>query len=142
MNVHDGKQSLKTRSSEEQMRQKVDLHSMLKTQFDQAFTFAGVVAADVGKIVSEAQEFSVSSLQANAALVGKLAGARTIDELVKVHSDHARTTYEATVSRSGKIGALLTELSMNALHSVSENAEKAKTPTKPQLVAKKLQAAE
>jgi hypothetical protein len=124
------------------MTQNADLPTMIKNQIDAVAALTEVMAKDVGKIVVEAQDFSVTSFQQNAELMRKLAGVKSVSELVQLHSDHARASYEATVEKSKKIGDLLTELSRHTIKTVAVGPEQASTPVKAPPVAAKLQAAE
>ncbi len=120
----------------------VDFQTLIKNQFETVVSLTGVVAKDVGRIVAEAQDFSVISFQNNAALMRKLAGVKSVNELIQLHSDHAKASYEATVARSKKIGELLTELSNDAIKTVAARSEQPDAPVKAPAAAKRLQAAE
>jgi hypothetical protein len=124
------------------MTQNVDLPTMIKNQIDAVAALTGVVAKDVGRIVVEAQDFSVTSFQHNAELMRKLVGVKSVSELIQLHTDHARASYEATVAKSKKIGELLTELSRDTMKTVAVGPEQASTPVKAPPVARRLQAAE
>ncbi len=124
------------------MSQNVDFQSLLTKQFETVVSLTGVMAKDVSKIVAEAQDFSVISFQNNAALMRKLAGVKSVDELIRLHSDHAKASYEATLARSKKIGELLTELSKDTLKTVAARSEQTGAPVKAPSVGRNLQAAE
>lgn len=124
------------------MSQNVDFQTLIKNQFETAVSLTGVVAKDLGRIVAEAQDFSVTSLQNNAALMRKLAGVKNVNGLIQLHSDHAKASYEATVARSKKIGELLTELSKDTLKTVAVRAEQPEASVKAPSIGKRLQAAE
>jgi hypothetical protein len=124
------------------MSQTIDFQTLLKNQLDTVVSLTDVVAKDVGKIVAEAQEFSVNSFQTNVVLMRKLAGAKNVSELIQAQTDHAKQTYDATIARSKKIGDLLTELSRNTIKTVATNPDTASTPIKAPSVGRRLQAAE
>ncbi len=124
------------------MSQNVDLPTLIKNQIDAVKALTDVVAKDVGRIVVEAQDYSVTSLQQNAELARKLVGVKSVSEMIQLHSDHARASYEATVEKSKKIGELLTELSRDTMKTVAVGPEQAGTPVKAPPVSSRMQAAE
>jgi hypothetical protein len=124
------------------MGQNVDLQAIFKKNFETLVDFTGLVAKDLGKIVAEAQDFSVTSLQANAALLNKLASARTISAVIQVQTDHAKAAYDATLARSKKFGELFNELSRVTVKSVMVGPDQSTAPLKIPSVGKTLQSAE
>ncbi len=118
------------------------LQLMFKNQFDRSVALAAKLAGNTGKIVNEVSHIAVTSWQAQAAMVSKIAGARNASELIQIQTEHAEAAYEAALARSRKIGELLTDLSRDAVKSMVADAEQTKAPVKPLSVAKRLQAAE
>ena len=119
-----------------------DLQFMFKNQFDRSVALAAKLAGNTGKIVNEVNHIAVTSWQAHAAMVSKIAGARNASDLIQIQTEHAQTAYEAALARSRKIGELLTDLSRDAVKSMVADAEQLKAPVKPLSVAKRLEAAE
>ena len=76
------------------------LQLMFRNQFDRSMALAG-------KIVDEVRDIAVTSLQAQAALVSKIARARNAGDLIQIQTEHAQAAYEAALARSRKIGELL-----------------------------------
>ncbi len=124
------------------MGQVVDLQAMHKDYFETLVDVAGQVAKDLGKIVAEAQDFSAASMQANAALLNKLADARTFSALIQLQTDHAQAACEATLIRSKKFAELFNELSRDTVKSIMVGVERSKAPLKIPCVGKILQVAE
>ncbi len=124
------------------MGQVVELRAIHKNYFETLMDLAGLVAKDLGKIVAEAQDFSVTSLQANAALLNKLAGARTVSAVIQLQTDHAEAVCQATLIRSKRIAELFNELSRDTVKSIMVGPEKSTVPLKIPCVGKMLQAAE
>jgi hypothetical protein len=117
-----------------------DLQIVIKNQFETAVSLAGKLAGNANEIAHEVQDFSLTSVQAHAALVSELASARTVEQVIRIQTDHVKAAYEATLARSRKIGDLLTDISSNAVKSAAAGAErKAGQPRSP---AEELQAAE
>jgi hypothetical protein len=119
-----------------------NLQNVFKNQFETAVSLAGKLAGNANQIAAEVQHLSVASLQSHANLLHQLAGAKTVDDVIQIQSDHAKATYEETLARSKKIGELLTDFSSVAVKSVAANAEHTKEAVKAFSPAKKLQAAE
>ena len=123
------------------MVQNADLQAILKKNFETLVDFSGLVANDLGKIVAEAQDFSVTSLQANVALLRKLASARTVSAVIQVQTDHAKAAYDDTLARSKKFGELFNELSRATVKSVMVGPDRSNAPLKIPCVGKTFQPA-
>ena len=119
-----------------------DLQLMFKSQFDRSVALAGKLAGNAGKIVNEVHDIAVTSLQTQAALARKIAGARNASDLIQIQTEHAQAAYEAAFARSRKIGELLADLSHDTVKSMVADVEQTKAPVKALAVAKRLQAAE
>jgi hypothetical protein len=124
------------------MAQNYDLPLVFKNQFDTVASLAGKLVGNAGKIVNEVQDITVTSMQAQAAFLNKLASARNASDLIQIQTGYAQEALAATLERSKKIGELLAEISRDTVGSVTPGAEQTKTPAKTLSVAKKLQAAE
>lgn len=60
------------------------LQLMFKNQFDRSVALAAKLAGNTGKIVNEVSHIAVTSWQAQAAMVSKIAGARNASELIQI----------------------------------------------------------
>jgi hypothetical protein len=119
-----------------------DLQSVFKTQFDNVAALAGKLAGNASKIANEVQDMTSASIQAQAAFLSKLAGAKNASDLIQIQTDHAQASYEATIARSQKIRDLFVDLSRDTVKSITGGVEQTQAPAKTFSVAKKLQAAE
>ncbi|MGO9430239.1 phasin family protein [Rhodoblastus sp.] len=124
------------------MGQVIDLKPMHKSHFDIWADFTSLVAKNFGAILAEAQDFSASSMQANANLLNNLASARTVSAMILLQTRHAQAACEATLTQSKKFAELFNELSRDTVKSIMVGAERSKAPLKIPSVGKMLHAAE
>lgn len=124
------------------MGQVVDFKPMHKSPFDNWLDFTRLIAKDLGKIVAEAQDFSASSMQANADLLNNIASAGTVSALILLQTRHAQAACEATLTRSKKFAELFNELSRDTVKSIMVGPDRSTAPLKIPSVGKMLQAAE
>jgi phasin family protein len=100
------------------------LQQLFQSQFNAAVSLSEVLTKGVGKIAAEAQDYSKSALEANADLLQKLLTAKSPSELFQLQNGHAKSLYELSVSRSRKIGELVTDISKQAADTLNSGAEK------------------
>ncbi len=123
------------------MSQKLDLQALAKIPFAAATSLTGALTRQFSSFVTEAQDYSLAAFQSNVALVQKLASVKNVDELIDVQTEHAKTSYQASIAWSKKVGELAADLSTQAVKSVLVNPENASAPVKVPSVGKRLQAA-
>jgi hypothetical protein len=118
-----------------------DLQIMFKNQFETLALLGGKLAANAGKILIEAQDLTINSMEAQAAFLRKLASARNASDAIQIQSDYAHAAFASSLERSKKISDLLAGLSQETVKSVTVGAEPTKVPEQPIMAAKKLHAA-
>ncbi len=118
------------------------LQKLIKNQFDAAMSLGATLAKGAGKIAAEAQDYSKSSLEANAALLHKLAAAKTADEVLKLQAAHVKSICDLSLARSKKIGELVTDISKDALDTLTSDEQSAVKAVKAPNVGHIAQAAE
>jgi DNA-binding NtrC family response regulator len=84
-----------------------------KAQLD-ATTAANPCATILQAIVAEATEYSKKSIDDRLAFVEKLLGAKSLDTVIQIQSDFAKTSYEDFVAQTKKLGELYSDLAKAA----------------------------
>jgi DNA-binding NtrC family response regulator len=84
-----------------------------KAQLD-ATTAATPCATILQAIVAEATEYSKKSIDDRLAFVEKLLGAKSLDTVIQIQSDFAKTSYEDFVAQTKKLGELYSDLAKAA----------------------------
>ncbi|MGO9391131.1 phasin family protein [Rhodoblastus sp.] len=124
------------------MSQNLDFQALAKIPFAAATSLTGALTKQVAAFVTEAQGYSLAAFQSNLALIQKLASVKNVDELVNVQTEHARTSYEASIAWSKKVGELAADLSSQAVKTVLVSPQSASVSVKVPSVGKRLQATE
>jgi hypothetical protein len=127
---------------EGKMSQKTDFQTLAKIPLAAATSLTRALTSQLGNLVTEAQDFSLSAFQSNVALVQKLASVKNVDELINVQTEHAKTSYQASVAWSRKVGELAADLSTQALNSVLVSSENGGAQVEIASTGKRLQVAE
>lgn len=85
-----------------------------KDQMDATLKTLGTVSKGTQAIVVELAEFSKKSFEHGTATIEKLAGAKTLDKAIEIHTDYLKTAYENFVAQASKIGTLYADLAKEA----------------------------
>ena len=97
------------------MMQQIDQFQKLgKDNVDAALKSFGVVSKGAQAIAVETADFAKKSFEQSSAVFEKLAGAKTLDKAIEIHTDFLKTTYEGFVAQSTKLGELYTSLAKDA----------------------------
>ena len=92
----------------------VSVHSKAgETQLD-ATTAANPCATILQAIVAEATEYSKKSIDDRLTFVEKLLGAKSLETMIRIQSDYAKTSYEDFVAQTKKMGELYSDLTKAA----------------------------
>jgi hypothetical protein len=92
----------------------VSVHSKAgEAQLD-ATTAANPCAAILQAIVAEATEYSKKSIDDRLIFVEKLLGAKSLETVIRIQSDFAKTSYEGFVEQTKKMGELYSDLAKAA----------------------------
>jgi len=81
-----------------------------KEQFDAAVASAGTCTKNLQAIAAAYTDYAKKSFEEGSAFLEKLAGVRSLDKVIEVQTDYARTAYETFVAESTKIGDLYKDL--------------------------------
>ncbi|MGA3303966.1 MAG: phasin family protein [Methylovirgula sp.] len=65
-------------------------------------------------IAAETADFSKEAIEANSAYVEKLMSAKTLEELIQIQSEFAKSNYDRLTAQATKIGELYTNLAKEA----------------------------
>ena len=82
------------------------------------------VQAKLTAITTAHTDYAKAAFEANKAYMEKLAAMKAPDQAMQLTTDHMRTTYEAFVAESQKIGAMYKEFFQSAFQPVTESAAK------------------
>ena len=102
-----------------------DIQKFGKEQFDAASATAASLSKGVQEFAAEATEFSKKSLEDSSVLVEKLLGAKTLDTAFQIHSDYAKSAYEAWLAKSMRFGELYASFAKEAFKPVEAAFAKA-----------------
>ena len=92
---------------------------------DAAVRSLGALAKGAQVAGTETTDYAKRSIENGTAVVEKLAGVRTLDRVLEIQSEFARTSYEGFVSQASKMGELMTSTAKEALAPVESLISKA-----------------
>jgi len=72
------------------------------------------VAKGFQTLAMEAQDYSKKSYEDGAAVVEKLAGAKSFEKVFEIQSDYAKNAYETFVARATKMSEIYTDIAKEA----------------------------
>jgi hypothetical protein len=91
-----------------------DIQNMSKANADATVqSFEGVTKATQA-IAAEIADYSKRSFEHGARAAEKLIGAKSLDKVIEVQSEYAKTAYDSYVSEVTKLGELYTDLAREA----------------------------
>jgi phasin family protein len=96
-----------------------EVQKLGKEQLETASSVAASLAKGLQTIAAETTDFSKESLEANAAYLEKLLTAKSLEDLIQIQSEYAKSNYERFVAQAAKIGELYSKLAKD----VSKPAE-------------------
>lgn len=102
-----------------------ELQKLGKENMDLALKSFGALTKGVQAIAVEVADYSKKSFEDGAATLEKLAGVKTLDKVIEVQTDAAKSAYEAYVSRATKISELAAELAKETFKPVETAFQKA-----------------
>jgi hypothetical protein len=85
-----------------------------KENVDAAMKSFGAVSKGAQAIAVETADFAKKSFEQSSATFEKLAGAKTLDKAIEIHTDFLKTAYEGFVAQSTKVGELYASLAKDA----------------------------
>ena len=81
-----------------------------KEQFEQAVASATTFQSGVQAIATAYGDYAKKSFEDTKSFAEKLSGVKSLDKVMEVQSDYAKTAYETFVAESQKIAGLYTDL--------------------------------
>jgi hypothetical protein len=87
-----------------------EFQSFGKEHYDAAVASAGTFSKGFQAIATAVSDYSKKSFEDGSAFVEKLAGVKSLDKVIEVQTDFAKTAYEAFVAETTKIGELYADL--------------------------------
>jgi len=91
-----------------------DIQKFGKENLDNAVKAFGAQQKGVQAIATEVADYSKKAIEAGSAQVEKLLGVKTLDKVIELNTDFAKTAYEGYVAHATKVGELVTELAKEA----------------------------
>jgi hypothetical protein len=91
-----------------------DFQQYGKEQFDAAFASAGTLSKGLQAIATAVSDYSRKSFENGSAYVEKLASVKSLDKAIEVQTDYAKSSYDALVAESTKIGEIYADLAKEA----------------------------
>jgi len=107
-----------------------DMQKMSKEQFDAAKVSADALTKGLQQIATEATEFTKKSMESSNGLFEKLSGVKTLDKAIEIHTDFAKSAYEAMVAQATKMGELYTAIAKDVYKPVEEAFAKVQAAAK------------
>ena len=101
-----------------------------KDGVDNALKSFGTVSKGLQAIAVEATDYSKKAFETNTAFVEKLMGAKSLDKVIEIQSEHAKAAYEALVAQSTKMTELYTGLAKEAFKPLEAAVAKATAAAK------------
>ncbi len=91
-----------------------DLQQMSRSQIEATTQSAAVMSRGLQQIVQEASEFSKKSMEESSAAFGKLVGVKTLDGVIQVQTDFAKSSYETYMAGAKRFGELFASLARDS----------------------------
>ncbi|HEY8381710.1 MAG TPA: phasin family protein [Microvirga sp.] len=86
----------------------------------------GAVSKGAQAIAVETTDYAKKSFETSTATFEKLAGAKSLDKAIEIHSDYLKTAYEGFVAQSTKMGELYASFAKEAFKPLEAIVAKAK----------------
>jgi hypothetical protein len=98
-----------------------------KDNLDAAMRAFGTMSKGSQAIAVEVADFGKQAFEQGTATLEKLAAARSVEKVLEIQTEYAKTSYEGLVARSAKIGELVTALTRDATKPFEQAAAGAAT---------------
>jgi hypothetical protein len=105
-----------------------DMQKVSKDGFDATMKSFGAFSKTSQAIATEVADYSKKSFEDGTKVMEKLLGARSLDKVIEIQTDYAKTAYEGFVAQATKIGELYADFAKEAYRPFESYA--AKAPTK------------
>ena len=87
-----------------------DMQQLGKEQMESAQAAAGDVQKSLQAIATAYGDYSKKSFEDGKDFIEKLSGVKTLDKVLELQTEYAKTSYETFVAESQKIGALYSDM--------------------------------
>ena len=91
-----------------------DLQNLGKSQFEAATASVAAVSRGFQQLATETSDYSKKSLEEGSAVIGRLVGVKSLDSLVQVQTDYAKSSYAGLVAQATKVSEILSSVSKDA----------------------------
>ncbi|MCG6121669.1 MAG: phasin family protein [Microvirga sp.] len=95
-----------------------DIQKLGKENVDVAVKTFGSVSMGAQAIAVETADFAKKSFEHGASALEKLVGAKSLDKAIEIQTDFVKSSYEAFVAQSSKIGELYANLAKEMIKPV------------------------
>jgi hypothetical protein len=95
-----------------------DLQKYSKDQIEAATAASTTITKSVQAIAAETTEYSKKSLETATAAFEKLVASKSLDSAIQVQSDYAKSSYEAFIAQSKKLGEMYAGLAKEMMKPV------------------------
>lgn len=92
----------------------VDFQKFGKDNYDLAVSSFGAFSKGAQAIAIEVADYTKSSFEQGTATLEKLMGAKTLEQAVEIQQGYLKSSYEALVAESTKLGELYSSLAKDA----------------------------
>ncbi|BAF87591.1 MULTISPECIES: phasin family protein [Azorhizobium] len=92
----------------------VDFQKFGKENLDLAMTSFGAVSKSAQAIAVELADYTKTSFETSTATLEKLLGAKTLEQAVEIQQGFLKSSYEALVAETSKLGELYADLAKEA----------------------------
>jgi hypothetical protein len=87
-----------------------DIQQFSKDNVDVAMKSFGTLSKQTQALASEFTDFSKKSLEDGSKVVERLFGAKSLDKVIEIQADYAKTAYEGFVAQASKFGEMYANL--------------------------------
>ena len=91
-----------------------DFQKVGKDNMDMVMKSFGAMSKGVQAMAVEASDYTKKSFEEGSATVEKLAGAKSIDKVMEIQMDYAKTAYEGMIGQMTKFSDMMVDLSKEA----------------------------
>jgi len=103
-----------------------DVNKLGRELMDTSLKSAAAVSKGAQAIAAEATEFSRKSAETGSAALEKLFASKSLDKVIEVQADFARTSYESLVAEATRMSELLADMARDAFKPFESVMSKAK----------------
>jgi hypothetical protein len=107
-----------------------DFQKLGKEQLDAATVVGSTWTKGVQQIATEATDYSKKSFEASSGVMEKLMGVKSVEKVIEIQTEFAKSSYESFVAQSTKFGELFTNLAKDSFKPVEEVFAKAQASVK------------